>query len=93
MASYQESQKINDRIKPILDTMVKSDRDMLINAILWMCQTAKYRCRHNTALDNFCRIIFKGCAEIHRVPILINGKEFPILPVRDASDMVDLTEE
>jgi len=99
MASYQETgRKINDRIKPILNKLDPHDKEQLINAVLWMGQTAKYRCRHNTAYDSFCSIIFKDVAKVRRMPLTIssfNGveKTFPVLMVQDTLDIITLAED
>ena len=78
--SYQEqAQKINNIFRSLPFTNYQGDCVDLINTILWFGQVAKYRCRSNTAYDNFARLCFEGIVELERKPL--EGQEFDILQV------------
>lgn len=79
--SYQEqAEKIN---KQFLDAGLKEfdkiTQDKLINTILFFGQVAKFRCRSNSAYDNFSREVFKEIAEIKRE--VQEGFDFEVLRV------------
>jgi len=79
MASYQETgKKIADRISTPLSKLDETDRRDVIDAILFFGQTAKFRCRNNSAYDNFCRICFGRVARLERSDV---GLGFDMLHV------------
>ena len=98
MASYQETgAKINARIKPILDKLDPSDKEQLINGVLWMGQVAKNKCRHPSAYASFCGIIFRDVVKLGKVPITVGdssfSRTFDVLQVVDTVDIRDLVGE
>lgn len=64
----------NERIKEY----VTIQRE-LINEILRFGQVAKFRCRSNTAYDNFSSAVFSGIVEVKRVKL--DGYDFEVLKV------------
>jgi len=51
----------------------------LINNMIRFGQVAKFRCRSNTAYDNFCNSVFKDLVELKRKPL--EGQDFEVLQV------------
>ena len=83
MSYNEQAEKINKRINNVIDgTDNNSGLDIkeLVNVILWFGQVAKYRCRSNSAYDNFSKLVFDGIAELERKPL--EGQEFEILQVK-----------
>lgn len=84
MSTYQENgRKINKRLSGPLSRLNESDRREVINAILFLGQTAKFRCRNNKAYDTFCGICFSGIAKLDRTD---SGLGFDILQVSFLTD-------
>ena len=78
--SYQDqAEKINEVFKRIIP-LTNFQSNELLNAILRFGQVAKYRCRSNTAYDNFSKIVFKDIAELERQQV--EGQEFEALMVK-----------
>ena len=85
MSYNEQAEKINKDLKDAFVTMKhpqieEEGKIKLVNAILWFGQVAKYRCRSNTAYDNFSKLVFDGIAELERKPL--EGQEFEILQVK-----------
>ena len=85
--SYQEqASKMNERLKKFFHSdnepseISLEDKEM-IDTILWFGQVAKYRCRSNTAYDNFCKVVFDGIVEVERTKK--EGMDFEILQVKE----------
>lgn len=76
MSYTEQAEKINLQFQDlkVLDEITK---EKLINAILWFGQVAKFRCRSNSAYDNFTREVFKDIAEIKRE--VKEGFDFEVL--------------
>lgn len=75
MSYYEQAEEINKLFKKFDQN---TDKD-IINAILRFGQVAKFRCRSNTAYDNFSKLCFQDIAELERVKP--EGLEFEILRV------------
>ncbi len=74
MSYHEQAEAINKLFK-------KLDQKDIINAILRFGQVAKFRCRSNTAYDNFSKLCFEGIAELERIQP--EGLEFEILRVKE----------
>ena len=85
MSKYPETAaKINERLKEALDGVEISDDQLkkVIDSFLWFGQTAKFRCRNNSAYDNFARLTLRDIAKVERGPIPDGrGGEFEALQV------------
>lgn len=83
MSYYEQAEEINKLFKKLDqntdNTDNKDNKEKLINAILRFGQVAKFRCRSNTAYDNFSKLCFQDIAELERVKP--EGLEFEILRV------------
>lgn len=79
MSYYEQAEKINSRL---IDAGIKEfdeiTKEKLINAILWFGQVAKFRCRSNSAYDNFSQLVFKEIGKLARKP-LFDGSDFDVL--------------
>jgi len=87
--SYQEqAQGINERLKLFFNKLsdveraynIRIDYTDLINQILRFGQVAKFRCRSNSAYDNFSKEVFKDIVELSREAP--DGLGFEILKVK-----------
>lgn len=82
--SYQEqAQGINRDLEQLfnsipLQSFSKEQREHILNIIIRVGQVAKFRCRSNTAYDNFITACFNNIADCERVE-LEPGTEFKIL--------------
>jgi len=82
MSYHEQAEKINELLKKFNQNQLDNkDKKDIINAILRFGQVAKYRCRSNTAYDNFATECFQDIAELERVQP--EGLDFEILRVRD----------
>ena len=79
--SYQDqAEKINEVFKRTFPEWNDEKKKELVDTILRFGQVAKYRCRGNTAYDNFSKIVFKDIAELERQQV--EGQEFEALMVK-----------
>ena len=72
MPSYQESaEKINEKLKAALKGVDVPEEVLseLIDSFIWMGQVAKFRCRNNTAYENFVRLCLRDIAEAKYLPM------------------------
>ncbi len=71
MSYYEQAEHINKDLKQFLDSDLQSlsneQKEYLLNIIIQFGQVAKFRCRSNSAYDNFTRECFKNIAECKRV--------------------------
>tara|TARA_Y100000310_G_C20643286_1_gene795157 strand:- start:193 stop:468 length:276 start_codon:yes stop_codon:yes gene_type:complete len=88
MSYHEQAEKINKNLKDIFKSDIEGDHAMskedikkLIDNIIWFGQVAKYRCRSNTAYDNFSKAVFEGIVELERTKL--EGQEFEVLRVKD----------
>jgi len=74
MSYYEQAERINKDLKQFFNsevqTLTETQKEFLLNLIIDVGQVAKFRCRSNTAYDNFISQCFKEVAECKRV-----GKE------------------
>jgi len=83
MSYYEQANKINTDLEQLFNSLyirefTKEQRERILNLMIRLGQVAKFRCRSNTAYDNFIRECFKGIAETKRVPIK-EGEDFEVL--------------
>ena len=81
MSYYEQAKKINKSFKEGLKLVGNSSKQQIIDAILWFGQVAKYRCRSNSAYDNFSKLVFEGIAELERKQL--EGQDFEVLKVKE----------
>lgn len=63
MSYTEQAEKINAILKIALDEIPKEQKKDIINSLLRFGQVAKFRCRNNSAFDNFSREVLKDIAE------------------------------
>ena len=80
MSYLEQAEKINAMLK---DGFATNDKEKVINAFIWAGQVAKFRCRNNSAYENFMRYVLKDIAEAKYVPFKNDGSErdFEVLRV------------
>lgn len=80
MGYAEQARKINAQLK---EGFANNDKEKIINAFIWAGQVAKFRCRQNTAYENFMKMVLDGIAEVDYVPFDDgeSGREFNILRV------------
>lgn len=68
---YESAERINKEIKEFFNSDFQSlpnkQREWILNMIISVGQVAKFRCRSNTAFDNFISSCFKDVAKCERV--------------------------
>lgn len=83
--SYQTSAEIiNQELKQIFKSIKTENihpetKEKLLNTIISIGQIAKFRCRNNTAYDNFITLCYKDIAQVNRTQTKYNT--FPKLQV------------
>ena len=71
--SYQEqAERINSDLKQLfgledVKTLKATSKEFLLNILIQFGQVAKFRCRSNSAYDNFTNCCLKDLAEAKRV--------------------------
>jgi len=71
--SYQEqAERINSDLKQLfgledIKNLKPTSKEFLLNILLQFGQVAKFRCRSNTAYDNFSNCCLSGIAEAKRI--------------------------
>jgi len=80
MGYAEQGRKINALLK---EGFAAQDKEKIINAFIWAGQVAKFRCRQNTAYENFMKIVLDGIVEVDYVPFDDgeSGRTFDILRV------------
>lgn len=83
MSYYEQANAINTDLKQLfssvpISSFTKEQRERILNIMIRLGQVAKFRCRSNTAYDNFINCCLKEIATAKRVPIK-EGEEFEIL--------------
>jgi len=82
--SYQEqAAKINIELKNVFNSIPfrefnQEQREHILNLMIRIGQIAKFRCRNNTAYDNFIGCCFNEICKLQRVPIE-DGSDYKIL--------------
>lgn len=67
MASYHTTaSKLNPIFKDAFEGLDEEQVKKVVNAIIWFGQTAKYRCRNNSAYDTYCGEVFRGIQHLER---------------------------
>ena len=74
MGMYESAEKINTDIKDLFKSInitefTSKQREEILNIIIRFGSVAKYRCRSNTAYDNFVTACYKDVAVLDRVKI------------------------
>lgn len=74
MSYYESAEKINTDLKQLFNTVyirefTKEQRETILNLMIRLGAVAKFRCRNNSAYDNFIRACFEGIAKTKRVKI------------------------
>lgn len=72
MSMYQSAERLNTDLKGLFNSLpieqfTITQREEILNIMLRFGAVAKYRCRSNTAYDNFCAACFKDISAIDRV--------------------------
>ena len=71
MSYYDQAERINKDLKQFFDsdlqTLSSEQKEFLLNLIIDFGQVAKFRCRSNSAYDNFTSQCFKNIAKCKRV--------------------------
>ena len=83
MSYYEQAKKINQDIEQLFNSLyirefTQQQRENILNLMIRIGQVAKYRCRNNSAYDNFIRCCFENIATVQRVPIK-EGEDFEVL--------------
>jgi hypothetical protein len=78
LSYYKQADNLHEKFKELLDGMSDEKKTLFIDTILYFGQVAKYRCRSNTAFDNFSSQVFRKIAHLDRSD---TGLDFPILHV------------
>lgn len=72
MSYHEQSERINKEIKEFFNSPLQQlnddQKEFILNLIISVGQVAKFRCRSNTAYDNFIQSCFKDIAKTQRVP-------------------------
>jgi len=72
MGYYEQAEGINKDLKDLFGSIpmkefTERQREMLLNIFIRFGQVCKFRCRNNTAYDNFVSQCYKDIAEVKRV--------------------------
>lgn len=71
MSYYDQAERINKDLKDFMGSPLQqlnnNQKEFILNMIIQVGQVAKFRCRSNTAFDNFINQCFKDIAESKRV--------------------------
>lgn len=91
MSMYQSADRINKDLKNLFDSIPLNQfninqREEIINIILRFGSVAKFRCRSNTAYDNFVNSCFKGVASFHRIKAN-DSSDFEVLRVKNMCEV------
>ena len=83
MSMYESAQKINNDLNQLFNScyikeFTKEQRERILNIMIRFGAVAKFRCRSNTAYDNFVNACFNNIANCKRVP-LKEGESFTVL--------------
>ena len=63
MSYTEQAEQINVKLKFALGNVPEQQKKDIINALLWFGQVAKFRCRSNSAFDNFSKEVLRDIAE------------------------------
>ncbi len=83
MSYFEQAKGINKDLTQFFNSLyIKefsiSQREQILNLIIRVGQVAKFRCRNNSAYDNFINACFEGVATAQRVELRA-GEEFKVL--------------
>jgi len=83
MSYYEQAKGINQDLTQLFNSIYIREftieqRERILNIMIRLGQVAKFRCRSNTAYDNFIRQCLDGIADAKRFPLKA-GEEFEIL--------------
>ena len=83
MSYYEQAEGINKDLVNLFNSLpinefTREQREQILNIIIRFGQVAKFRCRSNSAYDNFVRLCYNNIASANRRPIK-EGEEFEIL--------------
>jgi len=71
MSYYEQAERINKEVKEFFNsdvqTLTDRQKEIILNLVISVGQVAKFRCRSNSAFDNFIKECFKEVAECKRV--------------------------
>jgi len=79
MSYHDSAKKIQPKLARAMEGMDEKKIRDIVDSFLWFGQVAKYRCRHNTAYDNFARACLDGICTVRRMPL--EGFDFEVLRV------------
>lgn len=74
MSYHDQANKINEDLQNLFNSVPveqfnNRQREEILNIILRIGQVVKFRCRNNSAYDNFMSIAFKEIANVQRVNV------------------------
>ena len=76
--SYEEqAKKINEILKSLNKIEDKQTKLDIVNGMLYYGQVAKFRCRNNSAYENFARLCLDGIVSIKKEKL--EGFDFEVL--------------
>ena len=81
MSYHQQASKINQQLQKAFEGMDDEQVKLIINTMLWFGQVAKFRCKSNTAYDNFSNACLRDIVKIGRAKP--DHLDFEILGVID----------
>jgi len=83
MSMYESAKKINEDLKNLFNSMpinefTEKQKEQILDIVIRFGSVAKFRCRSNTAYDNFVNACYEDIAITKRV-LLEEGNDFKVL--------------